>query len=144
MLYPDDRTYQGKELRLKQQFFMVSATLQDIIRRYLVTHKDESFEHFPEKVALQLNDTHPTIGRSELMRLLMDEHGLGWTKSWDITTRVFSFTNHTVLPEALEKWPVELVENVLPATCRSSTTSTGGSPRSCGGSWATTTIASGA
>ena len=93
---------------------MVSATLQDIIRRYLVTHKDESFEHFPEKVALQLNDTHPTIGVPELMRLLMDEHGLGWTKSWDITTRVFSFTNHTVLPEALEKWPVELVENVLP------------------------------
>ena len=114
VLYPDDRTYQGKELRLKQQFFMVSATLQDIIRRYLVTHKDESFEHFPEKVALQLNDTHPTIGVPELMRLLMDEHGLGWTKSWDITTRVFSFTNHTVLPEALEKWPVELVENVLP------------------------------
>jgi starch phosphorylase len=114
VLYPDDRTYQGKELRLKQQFFMVSATLQDIIRRYLVTHKDDSFDHFPEKVALQLNDTHPTIGVPELMRLLMDEHGLGWTKSWDITTRVFSFTNHTVLPEALEKWPVELVENVLP------------------------------
>ena len=113
VLYPDDRTYQGKELRLKQQFFMVSATLQDIIRRYLVTH-DASFDDFPEKVALQLNDTHPTIGVPELMRLLMDEHGLGWTKSWDITTRVFSFTNHTVLPEALEKWPVDLVENVLP------------------------------
>jgi starch phosphorylase len=92
---------------------MVSATLQDIIRRYLVTH-DASFDDFPEKVALQLNDTHPTIGVPELMRLLMDEHGLGWTKSWDITTRVFSFTNHTVLPEALEKWPVDLVENVLP------------------------------
>ena len=113
VLYPDDRTYQGKELRLKQQFFMVSATLQDIIRRYLVTHSD-SFDEFPEKVALQLNDTHPTIGVPELMRLLMDEHGLGWTKAWDITTRVFSFTNHTVLPEALEKWPVDLVENVLP------------------------------
>ena len=113
VLYPDDRTYQGKELRLKQQFFMVSATLQDIIRRYLVTHED-NFDDFPDKVALQLNDTHPTIGVPELMRLLMDEHGLGWTKSWDITTRVFSFTNHTVLPEALEKWPVDLVENVLP------------------------------
>jgi starch phosphorylase len=113
VLYPDDRTYQGKELRLKQQFFMVSATLQDIIRRFLVTH-DASFDAFPEKVALQLNDTHPTIGVPELMRLLMDEHGLGWTKAWDITTRVFSFTNHTVLPEALEKWPVDLVENVLP------------------------------
>mmetsp|Transcript_10074 Transcript_10074/g.46169 ORF Transcript_10074/g.46169 Transcript_10074/m.46169 type:complete len:830 (-) Transcript_10074:1618-4107(-) len=113
VLYPDDRTYQGKELRLKQQFFMVSATLQDIIRRYLVTHED-TFDDFPDKVALQLNDTHPTIGVPELMRLLMDEHGLGWTKAWDITTRVFSFTNHTVLPEALEKWPVDLVENVLP------------------------------
>ena len=113
VLYPDDRTYQGKELRLKQQFFMVSATLQDIIRRFLVTH-DASFDAFPQKVALQLNDTHPTIGVPELMRLLMDEHGLGWTKAWDITTRVFSFTNHTVLPEALEKWPVDLVENVLP------------------------------
>ena len=148
VLYPDDRTYQGKELRLKQQFFMVSATLQgtccaipksqqiesnsltvcsysrlkpdtfllpprDIIRRFLVTH-DDSFDEFPKKVALQLNDTHPTIGVPELMRLLMDEHGLGWTKAWDITTRVFSFTNHTVLPEALEKWPVDLVENVLP------------------------------
>ena len=113
VLYPDDRTYQGKELRLKQQFFMVSATLQDIIRRYLVIH-DDSFDEFPDKVALQLNDTHPTIGVPELMRLLMDEHGLSWTKSWDITSRVFSFTNHTVLPEALEKWPVELVETVLP------------------------------
>jgi len=113
VLYPDDRTYQGKELRLKQQYFMVSATLQDIIRRFLVLHPD-SFDDFPSKVALQLNDTHPTIGVPELMRLLMDVHGLGWTQSWDITTRVFSFTNHTVLPEALEKWPVELVETVLP------------------------------
>jgi len=112
VLYPDDRTYQGKELRLKQQYFMVSATLQDVIRRYLVSH--DSFEQFPDKVALQLNDTHPTIGVPELMRLLMDEHGLGWSTAWDITTHVFSFTNHTVLPEALEKWPVELVEAVLP------------------------------
>ena len=101
VLYPDDRTYQGKELRLKQQFFMVSATLQDIIRRYLVTHGD-TFDEFPTKVALQLNDTHPTIGVPELMRLLMDEHGLGWTKAWDITTRVFSFTNHTVLPRSAD------------------------------------------
>ena len=112
VLYPDDRTYQGKELRLKQQYFMVSATLQDVIRRYLVNHT--SFDEFPNQVALQLNDTHPTIGVPELMRLLMDEHGLGWTKSWDITSKVFSFTNHTVLPEALEKWPIALVEKVLP------------------------------
>jgi len=112
VLYPDDRTYQGKELRLKQQYFMVSATLQDVVRRYLVNHT--KFDEFPNQVALQLNDTHPTIGVPELMRLLMDEHGLGWTKSWDITSKVFSFTNHTVLPEALEKWPVSLVEKVLP------------------------------
>ena len=117
VLYPDDRTYQGKELRLKQQFFMVSATLQDILRRFKDAHPGDTHliaEKFPELVALQLNDTHPTIGVPELMRLLMDENGLGWTAAWDVTTRVFSFTNHTVLPEALEKWPVELVEALLP------------------------------
>ena len=116
VLYPDDRTYQGKELRLKQQFFMVSATLQDILRRYNDAHKGdaEALKRLHEKVALQLNDTHPTIGVPELMRLLMDEHGLGWTAAWEVTTHVFSFTNHTVLPEALEKWPVELVEALLP------------------------------
>jgi starch phosphorylase len=117
VLYPDDRTYQGKELRLKQQFFMVSATLQDILRRFKDAHPggaEELAARFPELVALQLNDTHPTIGVPELMRLLMDEHGLGWTAAWDVTQRVFSFTNHTVLPEALEKWPIELVEALLP------------------------------
>ena len=112
VLYPDDRTYEGKELRLKQQFFFVSATLQDIVRRYKETH--ENFDAFPEKVALQLNDTHPTIGVPELMRILMDENALGWTRSWEICQQVFSFTNHTILPEALEKWPVELVEKLLP------------------------------
>uniref|UniRef100_A0A7S0N4C4 Alpha-1,4 glucan phosphorylase n=1 Tax=Pyramimonas obovata TaxID=1411642 RepID=A0A7S0N4C4_9CHLO len=112
VLYPDDRTYQGKELRLKQQHFLCSATLQDIIRRYKYGHS--TFDAFPDKVALQLNDTHPTIGIPELMRLLMDENGLGWTQSWDITTKVYAFTNHTVLPEALEKWPVELMETLLP------------------------------
>ena len=112
VLYPDDRTYQGKELRLKQQYFMVSATLQDIIRRYLVNHTD--FDEFPNQVALQLNDTHPSLSIPELMRLLIDEHKLGWTKSWDITSKVFSFTNHTVLSETLEKWPVDLMEKVLP------------------------------
>jgi starch phosphorylase len=118
VLYPDDRTYQGKELRLKQQFFMVSATLQDILRRFKETHPDLSGDalarELPAKVALQLNDTHPTIGVPELMRLLMDEHGLGWTAAWEATTHIFSFTNHTVLPEALEKWPIELVETLLP------------------------------
>ena len=119
VLYPDDRTYQGKELRLKQQFFMVSATLQDILRRFKENHAPAdggsiNWGVFPDKVALQLNDTHPTIGVPELMRLLMDENGLGWTQAWDIVTKVFSFTNHTVLPEALERWPVELMEALLP------------------------------
>ncbi|CAL8466863.1 g6399 [Coccomyxa elongata] len=112
VLYPDDRTYQGKELRLKQQNFFVSATIQDVVRRYKDTH--DSFDQFPDKVAFQLNDTHPTIAVPELMRVLMDENKMGWTKAWDITTKVFAFTNHTVLPEALEKWPVSLLEKLLP------------------------------
>ena len=112
VLYPDDRTYEGKELRLKQQHFFVSATLQDIVRRYKESHSN--FDDFADKVALQLNDTHPTIGVPELMRILMDENALGWTRSWEICQEVFSFTNHTVLPEALESWPVTLVESLLP------------------------------
>jgi starch phosphorylase len=112
VLYPDDRTYEGKELRLKQQHFFVSATIQDVVRRYKETH--DGFDQFPEKVCFQLNDTHPTIGVPELMRVLMDENKMGWTKAWDLTTKVFAFTNHTVLPEALEKWPVSLVEKLLP------------------------------
>lgn len=112
VLYPDDRTYEGKELRLKQQFFLCSATLQDCLRRFREAH--ENWDELPEKAAFQLNDTHPTIAVAELMRLLMDEYKLGWTKAWDLTTQVFSFTNHTVMPEALEKWPVGLVEKLLP------------------------------
>jgi len=112
VLYPDDRTYEGKELRLKQQHFFTSASIQDVVRRYKETH--ENWEEFGELVAFQLNDTHPTMAVAELMRILMDENHLGWTKSWELTTKVFSFTNHTVLPEALEKWPVSLVEKLLP------------------------------
>ncbi|GMH36665.1 hypothetical protein BSKO_04538 [Bryopsis sp. KO-2023] len=112
VLYPDDRTYEGKELRLKQQHFMCSATIQDVVRRFKERHAD--FEQFPNKVAFQLNDTHPAIAVPELMRVLMDENKLGWTKAWEICTKVFSFTNHTVLPEALEKWPVNLIEKLLP------------------------------
>eukprot|EP00210_Caulerpa_lentillifera_P000038 g37.t1 len=112
VLYPDDRTYKGKELRLKQQHFLCSATIQDVVRRYKAKHS--TFDEFPNKCAFQLNDTHPTIAVPELMRVLMDENKLGWTKSWEITTKVFAFTNHTVLPEALEKWPVTLVEKLLP------------------------------
>eukprot|EP00850_Spirogloea_muscicola_P017799 SM000156S02155 [mRNA] locus=s156:289152:295738:+ [translate_table: standard] len=112
VLYPDDRTYQGKELRLKQQHFFVSATLQDVVRRYKDQHT--TFDEFPEKVALHLNDTHPTMGIVELMRLLVDKEGLEWTQAWGIVTSVFSFTNHAVLPQFLERCPVELLENVLP------------------------------
>lgn len=112
VLYPDDRTYQGKELRLKQQHFFVSATLQDIVRRYKDQHGN--FDDFANKVAIQLNDTHPAVGVPELMRILIDDEGLDWSSAWEKVQKVFSFTNHTVLPEYLEKWPVELMQTVLP------------------------------
>ncbi|HPJ37105.1 MAG TPA: glycogen/starch/alpha-glucan phosphorylase [Spirochaetota bacterium] len=112
VLYPKDESFQGKELRLKQEFFFVSATLQDIIRRFKKSHSD--FSMFPEKVAIQLNDTHPSIAIPELMRILMDNEGIGWDQAWDITTNTMAYTNHTILPEALEKWPVRLIETVLP------------------------------
>ena len=101
VLYPDDRTYEGKELRLRQQYFFTSASLQDVLRRFKERH--DNWEEFPAKAQFQLNDTHPVIAVSELMRLLMDEHRLGWTKAWEITGQVFAFTNHTVMPEALEQ-----------------------------------------
>jgi starch phosphorylase len=112
VLYPNDNAFEGKELRLKQEYFFVAATLQDIIRRYLTAHED--FDCFADKVAIQLNDTHPSIAVAELMRVLIDGYGLTWETAWDITVRTFGFTNHTVLPEALEKWPVSLLEKVLP------------------------------
>ena len=112
VLYPSDKVRVGKELRLKQQYFFVSASLQDIIRRYKKTHR--GFRQFPAKVAIQLNDTHPAIAIPELMRILMDEEGLGWVRAWDITTETFAYTNHTVMPEALEKWPVDLMEKLFP------------------------------
>ncbi len=112
VLYPNDATETGKELRFKQEYFFTSASLQDIIRRFLQDHSD--FDLLPEKTAIQLNDTHPAIGIAEMMRLLVDQHGLLWDKAWDITRRCFSYTNHTLLPEALEAWPVRLVERVLP------------------------------
>ena len=112
VLYPNDNMFEGKELRLKQEYFFVSATLQDIIRRYRKAH--DTFAHFPDKVAIQLNDTHPAIAIPELMRILVDEEGLDWEEAWEITVKTFGYTNHTVLPEALEKWPVALLERVLP------------------------------
>ncbi|MDD5034972.1 MAG: glycogen/starch/alpha-glucan phosphorylase [Methylococcaceae bacterium] len=111
VLYPDDTTEMGRELRLKQEYFFVSASLQDILKS---TAEDHSLEELPNEVAIQLNDTHPSIAIPELMRLLLDIHGLSWEKAWDITYRTFSYTNHTLLPEALETWPIRLMETLLP------------------------------
>ncbi len=112
VLYPNDQNQAGKELRLKQEYFFVACSIADIMRRYLKTHKD--FTQFPHKVAIQLNDTHPAIAIAELMRVLMDEKRLPWEQAWGITQKVFGYTNHTLLPEALEKWPVSLFERLLP------------------------------
>jgi glycogen phosphorylase len=112
VLYPNDNSMQGKELRLKQQYFFVSSSLQDIIRRYLTQHSD--FSQFSDKTAVQLNDTHPSVAIPELMRLFLDEHHLTWNEAWKTTQRTFAYTNHTLLPEALEKWPVSLFERLLP------------------------------
>ena len=112
VLYPNDQGFSGKELRLKQQYFFVAASLQDIIQSF--KKHSETFESFPEHVAIQLNDTHPSIAIPELMRILIDEEDLGWDEAWDITTRVFDYTNHTVLPEALESWSVDLMGRLLP------------------------------
>ena len=113
LLYPNDVTEMGKELRLRQQYFLVSATLQDILRRWKSAH-GEDFTRFAEKSCFQLNDTHPSIAVAELMRLLFDENGLEWDQAWDITTRTIAYTNHTLLPEALERWPVRMFERLLP------------------------------
>ena len=112
VLYPNDTVLQGKELRLKQEYFFSSATLQDVIRRYRKAH--QGFDEFPNKVAIQLNDTHPAIAIPELMRLLVDVYELSWEKAWEISVKTFGYTNHTILPEALEKWPVSMMEKVLP------------------------------
>ncbi len=112
VLYPNDTTETGKELRLVQQYFLVACSLRDIMRRYF--HRNEGWENFPEKVVVQLNDTHPALAVAELQRILYDEKGLSWDEAWDIVTKTFAYTNHTLLPEALEKWSVKLVERVLP------------------------------
>ncbi len=112
VLYPNDKVFLGQELRLKQEYFLVSASMQDIIRRFK-GHCDD-WTKFPEKVAIQCNDTHPNLAIPELMRVLLDEVGMPWDKAWDITTKTMAYTNHTLLPEALEKWPVSLVRNLLP------------------------------
>jgi glycogen phosphorylase len=112
VLYPDDTTQYGRALRLRQQYFFVCASLQDILRRFVAYHS--SLDELPDKVAIQLNDTHPSIAIPELMRVLLDVHRLGWDRAWDITRRTFSYTNHTLMPEALETWPVSLFEQTLP------------------------------
>ncbi len=112
VLYPNDNRFSGKELRLKQEYFFVSATLQDIFRRYKKTRK--TFDEFPDKVAIQLNDTHPAIAIAELMRIFVDVEDIPWEKAWELTRATVAYTNHTVLPEALEKWTVELLGKVLP------------------------------
>ena len=112
VLYPDDTTLMGRELRLKQQYFFVCASLQDILRRFIKFHP--SLDTLPDRVAIQLNDTHPSIAIPELMRVLIDVHRLDWDRAWDITRRTFSYTNHTLMPEALETWPVSLFEVILP------------------------------
>lgn len=112
VLYPNDNQMEGKTLRLKQEYFLVSATLQDIVRRYKKQHTD--FEAFPDKVAIQLNDTHPALAVPDLMRMLVDEEHLEWDKAWEITKATCSYTNHTILPEALETWPASLLEHLLP------------------------------
>lgn len=112
VLYPSDIMVEGQELRFKQQYFFVAATFQDILRRYKKKHS--GFDLFPDKVAVQLNDTHPAIAIPELMRLLLDQEKLTWEQAWDITVKTFAYTNHTLMPEALETWSVELVGKVLP------------------------------
>ncbi|MGD9164796.1 MAG: glycogen/starch/alpha-glucan phosphorylase, partial [Chromatiales bacterium] len=112
VLYPNDTSTMNKLLRLKQQYFFVCASLKDILRRFFTDHDD--LHELPKRVAIQLNDTHPAIAIPELMRLLMDKHQLEWQPAWEITTQVFSYTNHTLLPEALETWPLHIFEQLLP------------------------------
>ncbi len=112
VLYPGDDSAAGQELRLRQEYFFAAASLQDMLRRHLIEHG--SVDTLAEYAAVQLNDTHPAIGIAELMRLLMDVHGLEWDQAWAITRACISYTNHTLLPEALEMWPVLLLERLLP------------------------------
>ncbi len=112
VLYPNDNHYAGKELRLKQQYFFISASVQEAVEKYMRRHGD--IHKFHEKVTFQLNDTHPTVAIPELMRILLDEYGLSWEEAWDITTKTCAYTNHTIMAEALEKWPIDLFSRLLP------------------------------
>ena len=112
VLYPNDNHYAGKELRLKQQYFFISASVQRAVIKYMENHED--IHRFYEKTVFQLNDTHPTVAVPELMRILLDDYGLGWDEAWEITTRTCAYTNHTIMSEALEKWPIDLFSRLLP------------------------------
>ena len=112
VLYPNDNHYAGKELRLKQQYFFISASVQEAIAKYMRNHDD--IRRFHEKVTFQLNDTHPTVAVPELMRILLDEYNLGWDEAWEVTTKTCAYTNHTIMAEALEKWPIDLFSRLLP------------------------------
>ena len=112
VLYPNDNHYAGKELRLKQQYFFVSASVQEAVEKYMRKHDD--IRKFHEKVTFQLNDTHPTVAVPELMRILLDDYGLSWDEAWEVTTKTCAYTNHTIMAEALEKWPIDLFSRLLP------------------------------
>ncbi len=112
VLYPDDSTVAGQALRFVQEYFLVSCSLADIIARFRGTN--DEWRYLPDKAAIQMNDTHPALAVAELMRILLDEAGLGWDGAWDLTVRTLAYTNHTLLPEALEKWPVRFLRAGLP------------------------------
>jgi len=114
ILYPADTRVSGKELRLLQEYFLVACSLRDIFRHYRTAHTDDGFDKFPTRIAIQLNDTHPAVTVAELMRIFVDEEQLEWDNAWALTQATLGYTNHTLLPEALEKWPVPLFERVLP------------------------------
>ena len=112
VLYPDDSTYSGRELRLRREYFLVSATVQDILSRHWAMH--QTFDNLADKIAIHLNDTHPVLSIPEMMRLLIDEHKFSWMEAWDVVQQVFSYTNHTLMTEALETWPIDMIGKILP------------------------------
>jgi glycogen phosphorylase len=112
VLYPDDSTERGQRLRFAQEYFLVACSLADLVRRF--RRRNTDWAAFPDKVAIQLNDTHPTMAVPELMRILLDDAHLGWDQAWEITQRTLAYTNHTLLPEALEKWPIHYFQQMLP------------------------------